>query len=68
MNQTMDLSKKRLHRQVQSHQALAHIIGKTTEPCISSISQEIAYHQHEVLYIIIAKVIQPTADDMRLRR
>ena len=29
---------------------------------------EIAYHQHEVLYIIIEKAIQPTVDDIRLRR
>ena len=29
---------------------------------------EIAYHQHGVLYIIIAKAIQPTVDDIRLRR
>ena len=28
---------------------------------------EIAYHQHEVLYIIIAKAIQPAVDDIRLR-
>ena len=34
------------------------------KPCISSISKEIAYHQHEVLYIIIAKAIQPTVDDI----
>ena len=26
------------------------------------------YHQHEVLYIIIAKVIQPSVDDIRLWR
>ena len=26
------------------------------------------YHQHEVLYIIIAKEIQPVVDNMRLRR
>ena len=28
---------------------------------------EIAYHQNEVLHIIIAKVIQPTVDEMHLR-
>ena len=31
-------------------------------------SEGIVYHQHEVLYIIIAKEIQPAADDIRLRR
>ena len=29
---------------------------------------EIEYHQNEVLHIIIAKVIQPTVDDIRLWR
>ena len=28
---------------------------------------EIEYHQNEVLHIIIAKVIQPTVDDIHLR-
>ena len=30
--------------------------------------EEIAYYQNKVLYIIIAKEIQPSVDDMRLRR
>ena len=38
------------------------------KPCISSISQEIAYHPLEEWHIIIAKAIQPTVDDIRLRR
>ena len=31
-------------------------------------SAGIAYHQHGVLYIIIAEAIQPAVDDIRLRR
>ena len=30
--------------------------------------EEIAYYQNKVLYIIIAKEIQPSVDDMRLRQ
>ena len=28
----------------------------------------VVYHQHRVLYLIKPQVIQPSADDMRLRR
>ena len=31
-------------------------------------SEGIVYHQHAVLHLIKPQVIQPSADDMRLRR
>jgi len=38
------------------------------EPCISSIPQGIAYHQNEVLYIIIAKALYTFGDEIQGRQ
>ena len=51
----------------QARYSVALLLTSATCCGISSM-QSIVYHQNEVLYIIIAKAIQPAVDDIRLQR
>ena len=63
-----DKNKKGLQGRKLSWQAYFELYKSRRKPCISSISQEIAYHQCGALYIIITEFLYTLKrDDMQKR-